>query len=202
MAASYSLLTKTVLLLLLAAVGSVHAGRDYYDLLGVPRDASTSVIKKSYRQLAKMYHPDKHPGNKKYEKKFKDISTAYEVLSDEQQRRRYDQFGEAGLHNGAGGGGGGGGGAGGFHGFGGGHQFHRASYGGGFADFDPNMFADMFGGSFGGGGGGGGGGGSSFAFSGNNRRQRHRHPPPPRRICFQNKVCENNRCFSVKECTS
>ncbi|KAI0565308.1 molecular chaperone DnaJ [Gracilaria domingensis] len=191
MARLHSRVVKILLLLVATALHSAYAGRDYYDLLGVPRDASTSVIKKSYRQLAKMYHPDKHPGNKKYEKKFKDISTAYEVLSDEEQRRRYDQFGEEGLQNGGGGGGPGGRG---------GHQFHRASFGGGFAEFDPNMFADMFGGAFGGGGGGGG-----FGFNTNSRRHRYRQQQQhhhPRRICFQNKVCENNRCFSVKECTS
>ncbi|PXF48281.1 DnaJ-like [Gracilariopsis chorda] len=178
-------------LLSLLLVSQAHAARDFYDLLGVPRDASTSIIKKSYRQLAKMYHPDKHPGNKKYEKKFKDISRAYEVLSNDEKRRQYDQFGEEGLQDG-----GPGGGAGGFRS----HRFQ----GGATFNIDPRMFGDMFSGGDGGfgfGGGGFGGGGGFHSHSRHNRYQR-RQPPPRRRVCFQSKICEDDRCFMKKECSS
>ncbi len=69
--------------------------KDYYELLGVSRDASGEDIKKAYRKLAVQYHPDKNPGNKEAEEKFKEISHAYEILRDPQKRRQYDQFGEA-----------------------------------------------------------------------------------------------------------
>lgn len=68
--------------------------RNYYDILGVPRDASNEDIKKSYRRLARQYHPDLNPGNKAAEEKFKDIGEAYEVLSDVTKRAQYDQFGQ------------------------------------------------------------------------------------------------------------
>ena len=79
------------------------AKRDYYEVLGVPKNASDDEIKKAYRTLAIKYHPDKNPGNKEAEEKFKEISEAHEVLSDKQKRARYDQFGHAGVGNGAGG---------------------------------------------------------------------------------------------------
>lgn len=152
------------------------AGRDYYDLLDVPRDATIAIIKKSYRRLARLYHPDKHPGNAKMEKKFKDISQAYEVLSDENKRNTYDQFGEEGLQNG-------GSNSGGFHsgGFGGPGAFRM--------EFDADMFSDMFNGF---------GGFGEDVFGGGGRR-RHRQPRR-QKICFNNKVCENGSCFMVKEC--
>ena len=87
------------------------AKRDYYDILSVPRNASSEDIKKTYRKLALKYHPDRNPGNKEAEEKFKEISEAYEVLSDSQKRQAYDQFGHAGT-----------GGQGGFGGFGRGAQ--------------------------------------------------------------------------------
>ena len=109
--------------------------RDYYEVLGVPKDADEAALKKAYRVLAKKYHPDANPGDKEAEAKFKEASEAYSVLSDPEKRRKYDQFGHAAFDPSAGGPGGAG--FGGFGGFGGG------SRGGGFG-----------GGSFGGGGAG------------------------------------------------
>lgn len=111
------------------------AKQDYYELLGVSRDASDRDIKRAYRKLAMKYHPDRNPGDKEAEDKFKEISEAYEVLSDAQKKAAYDQFGHAGVDGQAGGFGGGGGG-----------------FGGDFSD----IFGDVFGDIFGGGGGGGG----------------------------------------------
>lgn len=72
--------------------------KDYYGVLGVAKDASADEIKKAYRKLALKYHPDKNPGDKKAEEKFKEITEAYAVLSDAEKRKQYDQFGEAGFH--------------------------------------------------------------------------------------------------------
>ena len=82
--------------------------KDYYDVLGVPRDASSEEIKKAYRKLAIKYHPDKNHGNKEAEEKFKEAAEAYEVLSNAEKKQRYDQFGHAGMGGGASGFGGGG----------------------------------------------------------------------------------------------
>ena len=71
--------------------------RDYYEVLGVPKSASDDEIKKAYRKLAVKYHPDKNPGDKEAEAKFKEINEAHDVLSDKQKRARYDQFGHAGV---------------------------------------------------------------------------------------------------------
>ena len=109
--------------------------RDYYDVLGVDKSADATAIKKAYRKLAMKYHPDKNPGDKEAEEKFKEINEAYEVLSDETKRRNYDQFGHEGVN------GQGFGGAGGF----GGQGF------GGFDDIFGDIFGDMFGGGFSGG---------------------------------------------------
>ena len=74
------------------------ASKDYYQLLGLTKDASAEAIKKAYRKLAVKYHPDKNPGNKEAEEKFKEINEAYAVLSDPQKKTQYDQFGSTGFH--------------------------------------------------------------------------------------------------------
>ena len=104
--------------------------RDYYEVLGVKKDATADEIKKAYRKLTKENHPDLHPGDKACEERFKEANEAYEILSDEEKRKKYDQFGHAAFDPNAGYGAGG---AGGFDGFGG---F------GGFGD----IFSDIFGG--------------------------------------------------------
>ncbi|MGB7926086.1 MAG: DnaJ domain-containing protein, partial [Pyrinomonadaceae bacterium] len=76
--------------------------RDYYEVLGLTRTASDQEIKGSYRRLAVRYHPDKNPGDEKAEEKFKEAYEAYQVLSDPEQRRRYDRFGHAGVSSSAG----------------------------------------------------------------------------------------------------
>ncbi len=123
---------------------------DYYNLLGVSRDASAAEIKKAYRKLAVKYHPDKNPGDKAAEDKFKEISHAYEILSTPEKRQLYDQYGEDAFKRG-----GGGRGAGGFGGF-----------------HDPfDIFSEVFG--------GGGGGGSIFEDlfgMGDGRRRSHTGP--------------------------
>lgn len=111
---------------------------DFYQILEVPRTANQDEIKKAYRKKAVQYHPDKNPGNAAAEKQFKEISEAYEVLSDEKKRQIYDQYGKEAVTGGAGGPGG--------------HQ--------GFSSMDEAMRTFM--GAFGGGGGGGSGGDSFF----------------------------------------
>ena len=80
--------------------------RDYYEVLGVPKGSSEGEIKKAYRQMALKFHPDKNPGNKEAEEKFKEAAEAYEVLSNAEKRQRYDQFGHRGMNGGGGGHGG------------------------------------------------------------------------------------------------
>ena len=84
--------------------------RDYYEVLGVDKSASPDQIKKAYRKLAKKYHPDMNPGDDEAANKFKEVNEAYEVLSDETKKAKYDQFGFAGVDPNFGGGGFGGGG--------------------------------------------------------------------------------------------
>ena len=104
--------------------------RDYYEVLGVEKSADDAAIKKAYRVLAKKYHPDMNPGDTEAEKKFKEASEAYAVLSDPDKRRQYDQFGHAAFEGGAGGGG--------FGGF----DFNSAD----FSDIFGDIFGDFFGG--------------------------------------------------------
>lgn len=80
----------------------MQAGKDYYDLLGVARDADAASIKRAFRKLAKIHHPDKNPGDSTSEKLYVELNHAYEVLSDEGKRSKYDRFGEAGLKGGGG----------------------------------------------------------------------------------------------------
>ena len=85
--------------------------RDYYEILGVPRDADQAAVKSAFRKLAMKLHPDQNPGCKVSEDKFKEIGEAYSVLSDPQKRAAYDRYGKAAFQNGAGGGDAGGAGA-------------------------------------------------------------------------------------------
>ncbi len=113
------------------------AKRDYYDVLGVEKGASADDIKRAYRRMAMKYHPDKNPGDKEAEAKFKECAEAYEVLSDQQKRQQYDQFGHDGLRGS------------------GMHDFSRMNVEDIFSMFGVD---DFFGGIFGGGGGRRGGG--------------------------------------------
>lgn len=111
--------------------------RDYYEVLGLSKGASDDEIKKSYRKLAKQYHPDLHPGDKECEERFKEIGEAYEVLSDADKKAKYDQFGHAAFDPNSG--------------------FSGGAYSG-FGGFDDlgDILGNIFGGGFGGFGGGGG----------------------------------------------
>src|SRR5210317_1104641 len=117
--------------------------RDYYDILGVNKGASADEIKKAYRKMAIKFHPDKNPDDKGAEEKFKEAAEAYEVLSDENKKARYDQYGHAAFDGPQGGGG-----------FGGGGMNMEDIF---------SQFGDIFGGGFGGGFGGFGGGGQRQA---------------------------------------
>ena len=75
--------------------------RDYYETLGVSKDASKSEVKKAYRKLAIKYHPDRNPDNQEAEDKFKEATEAYEVLSNDSKKQKYDQFGHSGMHGGS-----------------------------------------------------------------------------------------------------
>ena len=101
------------------------AKRDYYEVLGVSKDASEADLKKAYRKLAMKFHPDRNPDDDSAEEKFKEVKEAHDILSDSQKRATYDQFGHAGVENSMGGGGGG---------------------GAGFGDIFDSVFGDIFGG--------------------------------------------------------
>ena len=122
------------------------AKRDYYEVLGVSKGASADEIKKAYRKLAVKYHPDKNPGDKEAEEKFKEAAEAYSVLSDADKKAKYDQFGHAGV-DGAG-----------------------PDFSGGFGDLN-DILNDLFGGGFGGFGGGFGGFGGFGGGRGGQRQQ-------------------------------
>src|SRR5262249_10245641 len=106
--------------------------RDYYEVLGVSKTASPEEIKKAYRKLARQHHPDRNPGDKTAEARFKEIQNAYDALSDPQKRAQYDQFGAEGPFAGAGGAGGGPGG----------FSFNFGGPGG--AQADPEMAQELF----------------------------------------------------------
>ena len=131
--------------------------RDYYEVLGVAKTASAEEIKSAYRKLAMKYHPDRNPGDKAAEEKFKEAAEAYDVLHDPEKRQRYDQFGHQAFQGGAGG------------------------YGPGGMNMDDifSMFGDIFGGR--GGGFSGGFGGFEEMFGGGRRQQRRADPNGPRR---------------------
>ena len=109
--------------------------RDYYEILGVNKSANGDEIKKSFRKLAMQYHPDRNPGDKEAEAKFKEINEAYEVLKDEQKRAAYDRYGHQAFANGMGGAGG--------NPFGG-FDFNFGA--GGFSDIFSQVFSDFMGG--------------------------------------------------------
>ena len=110
--------------------------QDYYETLGVSKQASADEIKKSFRKLAMQYHPDRNPNDKEAETKFKEINEAYEVLKDEQKRAAYDRFGHQAFTGGQGGG----------NPFGGGFNFDFGASAGGFADIFSEVFSEFMGG--------------------------------------------------------
>ena len=136
--------------------------RDYYEVLGVAKDADAAAIKRAYRKLAKKYHPDSNPGDKTAEQMFKDVNEAYDVLSDPKKKKLYDQFGHAAFDETAGYGQGaqGAGGFGGFGGFGNGGAYRSGSFRSGDGTYHEfhfeggdgdDIFGDIFGNMFGGG---------------------------------------------------
>ena len=122
--------------------------RDYYEVLGIQKGADASTIKKAYRKMAKKYHPDANPGDKEAEEKFKEVNEAYEVLSDDQKRAAYDQYGRSAFENGGMGGGG----------------FTGGGFTGNFSDMG-DIFGDIFGGGF------------SDIFGGGSSRRRRNNAP-------------------------
>jgi molecular chaperone DnaJ len=151
--------------------------RDYYEVLGVPKNADADTLKKAYRTLAKKYHPDMHPGDKDAEEKFKEASEAYAVLSDPEKRKQYDQFGHAAFGNGAGGGG---------------------------FDYNSADFSDIFGDIFGGGGGMGDIFGDFFGgrrSSGANSPQRGANVRTSVRLTFEEAIfgCEKEITVNFQE---
>ena len=133
--------------------------RDYYEVLGVAKTATADEIKSAYRKLAMKYHPDRNPGDKAAEEKFKEAAEAYDVLHDPEKRQRYDQFGHQAFEGGAGGG-----------------------YGAGGMSMDDifSMFGDLFGGR-----GGGGGFGGFEDFFGGGRSGAHHNLRSPQHLVLQ-----------------
>ena len=136
------------------------AKRDYYEVLGVDKNASADDIKRAYRKLAVKYHPDKNPDNKEAEEKFKEAAEAYSVLSDADKKARYDQFGHAGVE-GAG-----------------------PDFSGGFGNLN-DILNDLFGGAFGGGFGGFGGFGGGFGGARGGQRQQKVYRGRDIRVCVK-----------------
>lgn len=143
--------------------------RDYYEILGVPRTASADEIKKAYRKLAKQYHPDRNPGNKSAESRFREVQAAYDVLGDPQKRKNYDQWGHAGAGAGAAPGG-----ASGWRAGPGGERVYTWRSGGG-PDIPIEDLEDLFG-AFAQARQGRAGGGGIFEELFGGRRARRRHP--------------------------
>ena len=153
--------------------------RDYYEVLGVSKDADDAALKKAYRVLAKKYHPDANPGNAEAEAKFKEASEAYGILSDPEKRKMYDQFGHAAFEQG-----GGAGGAGGFGGF---------DFGGDMGDIFGDIFGDLF------------GGGRSYSRSANNGLMRGANVRAGVRVTFEEAIfgCTKELELTLKEeCTT
>jgi len=152
--------------------------RDYYEVLGVEKNANDADLKKAYRALAKKYHPDANPGDKEAEAKFKEASEAYAILSDPEKRQQYDTYGHAAFEGGAGG-----------QGFGG-FDFNAGNMG--------DIFGDIFGDLF---GGGGFGGGFSRGSASHNGPQRGASVRAQVRISFDEMVkgCEKQITLNLKE---
>lgn len=128
------------------------AKKDYYEVLGVSKNATESDLKRAYRRLAMKYHPDRNPDDKSAEEKFKEAKEAYEILNDDEKRNAYDRFGHAGVDPNAAGG------------------FGAGGQGGNFGDVFGDIFGDIFGGQQRGGAGGGGGSARSNVYRGSDLR--------------------------------
>jgi molecular chaperone DnaJ len=156
--------------------------RDYYEVLGVGKDASAEDVKKAYRKLALKYHPDRNPNNKESENKFKEATEAYEVLGDAGKKAKYDQYGHAGVDPNFGAGGPGGG----------------QTFSGGFGDYG-DVFGDIFGDLFSGGGGG------RFAGQGRSSGRRGTDLETSMEVSFEDSAFGGEREMSInsaKACTS
>ena len=162
--------------------------QDYYEILGVSKNATPTDIKKGYRKMAIKYHPDKNQGDKAAEEKFKKAAEAYEILSDENKRARYDQYGHAAFEGGNGGGG----------------------FRGGGMNMDDifSQFGDIFGGGgFGGGSFGGFGGGAAASLTRFTRRPWKKQPLEVLACALENEARElryaaEDQCMSINQALS